>query len=213
MKKTLKNLLLPFTFGVALCAPQAYAQSDSTNTFLTADYSLEDRFHGGEHEVSTGAGVLFGPFLTTRGRPTVDYAFGNAQLGFMINDVCGGGILRGNFEVVPEAFGSGIFGGHTGTYIAGGTVWFRYNFVQPRARIIPYFQLGGGWTFMDIDHRYDGENYNFNLGATAGLRYFIKPQVSINLEYRYQHISNADLWQHNLGLNSDGPVLGVSWFF
>jgi hypothetical protein len=77
--------------------------------------------------------------------------------------------------------------------------------------MIPYFQVGGGWTFMDIDHRYDGENFNFNVDGSAGLRYFFQPRVSLNLEYRFQHISNANLWKHNIGLNSEGPVIGISW--
>ncbi|HZQ48297.1 MAG TPA: acyloxyacyl hydrolase, partial [Verrucomicrobiae bacterium] len=127
-------------------------------------------------------------------------------------DVGGGGLFRGNFEMAPEFFGSGIFEG-TGTYIVGGTLWFRYNFVPRESRLVPYAQVGGGWVFMDIDHRYDGENFNFNLDAAVGLRYFLKPRLSVNLEYRVQHISNANLWQHNLGLNSQGPVLGVSWLF
>lgn len=66
---------------------------------------------------------------------------------------------------------------------------------------------------MDIDHRYDGMNFNFNVDGAAGLRYFITPQVSLNLEYRFQHISNANLGRHNLGLNAEGPVLAVSWLF
>jgi len=212
MNKILKKCLLPFVSTMSLCALQASAQTDSTNSFELANFTLDDRFHGGLHEVSLGAGALFSPFIVANSRPTVNYAFGNAQLGFMLTDVAGGGVLRGNFELAPEFFGAGIFGS-TGTYITGGTLWFRYNFVPRESRIVPYAQLGGGWVFMDIDHRYDGENFNFNVDGAVGLRYFFKPQVSLNLEYRFQHISNANLGQHNLGLNAEGPVLGISWLF
>jgi hypothetical protein len=36
---------------------------------------------------------------------------------------------------------------------------------------------------------------------------------SVNLEYRYQHISNANLAHRNLGVNAHGPMLAVSFFF
>ncbi len=212
MKKIVNKCLLAFGSMAVLGTFKASAQLESTNSFAVENLSLEDRFHGGQHEASLDAGVLFSPFIAVKNRPTVNYAFGAGQLGFMLNDVAGEGIFRGNFELTPEVFGAGIFGS-TGTYITGGTLWFRYNFVPHQSRVVPYFQVGGGWTFMDINHRYDGENYNFNVGGTAGLRYFVMPQVALNLEYRFQHISNANLWQHNLGLNSEGPVLGVSWFF
>jgi len=35
---------------------------------------------------------------------------------------------------------------------------------------------------------------------------------SLNLEYRFQHVSNAGLAGRNLGINAHGPVMGVSWF-
>jgi hypothetical protein len=35
----------------------------------------------------------------------------------------------------------------------------------------------------------------------------------LNLECRYQHISNANTGKHNLGINAIGPLLGVSYFF
>jgi hypothetical protein len=214
MKETRKKCLslLALVFPLVLPAWQALAQTDATNSFTPNDFSLDDHFHGGRHEASLGAGVLFSPFISVNRRPTVNYAFGDAQLGFMVTDVAGIGLFRGNFELAPEVFGAGIFGS-TGTYIAGGTLWFRYNFVPRQSRVVPYAQVGGGWVFMDIDHRYDGENFNFNVDGAAGLRYFIKPRISLNAEYRFQHISNANLWRHNLGLNAEGPVLGISWLF
>lgn len=212
MNRNLKKCVLAFVFLAVMAALRASAQIDSTNSFTLENLSLDDRFHGGQHEASLGVGVLFSPFIAVKSRPTVNYAFGDAQLGFMVTDVAGSGPLRGNFELAPEFFGAGIFGS-TGSYIVGGTLWFRYNFVPRQSRFVPYAQVGGGWAFMDIDHRYDGMNFNFNVDGAVGLRYFIQPQVSLNLEYRFQHISNANLGEHNLGLNAEGPVLAVSWLF
>jgi hypothetical protein len=35
----------------------------------------------------------------------------------------------------------------------------------------------------------------------------------LNVECRYQHISNANLSRHNIGINADGPMIGLSHFF
>jgi hypothetical protein len=35
----------------------------------------------------------------------------------------------------------------------------------------------------------------------------------MNIEYRFQHISNANLGRHNLGTNAQGAVPGLAWLF
>ncbi len=137
---------------------------------------------------------------------------GFAQAGFMVTEPKGSSIFRGSFELVPEIFGAGIHHG-PGSYIAGATLWFRYNFVPEGWRFVPYFEGGGGGTSLDIPHHYDGKDFNFNLEAAVGFHYFIKPHLALNAEYRVQHISNADLWDHNVGVNASGPAVGVSYFF
>jgi hypothetical protein len=153
--------------------------------------------------------------ITGIGRPIVNYAMGFAQTGYFLYDAAGHGFLRGNLEALLEGFGSGIYespsaGGH---YIAGGSLLLRYNFIQPGWRFIPYLQGGAGLTSMDINHEYDGMNFNFNLDLAAGARFLITRSCSLNLEALFQHISNADLGAHNIGLNSLGPRLSISWLF
>jgi hypothetical protein len=41
----------------------------------------------------------------------------------------------------------------------------------------------------------------------------ITPRCSINLEYRFQHFSDASVTKVNLGVNAQGAIIGVSWFF
>jgi lipid A 3-O-deacylase len=195
----------------AVFALNSPAQTNFALSEAKAEFSLEDNFKPGFGELSLG----FGPILAVinnYSRPRVDYVTGFGQLGFMLNRVGGPGILRGNVELALEAFGSGIWEA-TGTYIAGGTLWTRYNFVPQGSRFAPYLQLGFGVESMDIDHRYDGHNLNFNVCAAGGARYFLKPRFSLNAEIRYQHFSNADTGSHNIGLNGVGPILGASWFF
>ena len=172
----------------------------------------ENLFTKGHYEAALTSGVLFSPFIADGGRPTINYTISEAQLGYMLGDTKGGGWLRGNFELLGEAFGGAIFQG-PGDYIAGMTIWTRYNFVQPNWRFIPYVQAGAGLTATDIDQHIVGQTFNFNLDLGIGARYLINQRWALMLEYRYQHISNANSAEHNLGINANGPILGVAYLF
>jgi opacity protein-like surface antigen len=55
--------------------------------------------------------------------------------------------------------------------------------------------------------------FQFNLQGGAGVQWFIKNNVSIDLEARYLHISNADISKPNNGLNGVTGLIGISYFF
>lgn len=176
------------------------------------EFSIDNLFEHGRYEASFNNGVLFSPYIATYNRPTINYTMTEIQFGYMLTEFKETGFFRGNFEVVGEGFGSGIFAG-AGSYIAGLTLWARYNFVRPGCRLVPYLQAGAGLVSTDIDRGIVGQPFNFNLDLGAGFRWFIRPQWALNLEYRYQHISNANTGKRNLGINAQGPILGVSYLF
>ncbi|HET9804079.1 MAG TPA: acyloxyacyl hydrolase [Candidatus Acidoferrum sp.] len=193
--------------GGALTCSSAAAQTNSPppEKFATL-------FSPGSWEGSVDAGVLFSPVIATYQRPTINYTITSLQVGRMLSEVKGSGWLRGNFEFAGEGFGSAIFQG-PGGYIAGVTLWARYNFVQRDWRFIPYVQAGAGLTATDINRGIVGQTFQFNLDIAAGTRYFLAQRWCLNLECRYQHVSNANTGKHNLGINAIGPLLGVSYFF
>ena len=172
----------------------------------------EDLFGAPRYEATLTSGVLFSPFIANGGRPTINYTITEAQFGYMFGEPRGEGWWRGNFEFVGEGFGSGIIDG-PGGYIAGMTLWGRYNFVQPGWRFVPYAQLGAGLTATDINPHIVGQTFNFNLDVGLGTRYLLSQRWGLLLEYRYQHISNANTGAHNLGINAHGPILGISYLF
>lgn len=214
MKMLQKGLGLAVVSLMGFGALPLFAQDSQPDFTNLTKITLDDHFRRGWHEASVGGGVEM-TCITGNGRPIVNYAMGYADIGYFFYDVAGNGIFRGNLEFMPEIFGAGIY--HSpeagGNYIAGGTLYLRYNFIQPDWRVVPYFQAGAGLTSMDINHDYDGMNFNFNLGLDAGARILVCRSCSINAEVLFQHISNADLGQHNVGLNSIGPRLSVSWLF
>jgi opacity protein-like surface antigen len=176
------------------------------------DASLDEFFRCGRFEASVGNGCLFSPFAAIRNRPTLNYTLSEFQLGYMMTDVAGHGIWRGNWEVANAAFGGRVFEG-VGDCIAGATIWLRYNVLPRQSRFAPFVQAGAGGTYTDINPRLVGQDFNFNLDLGAGVRYLLSSHSSVNLEYRYQHISNANMADRNLGVNAHGPMLAVSFFF
>lgn len=176
------------------------------------DVSLDGFFRCGRFEASLASGCLFSPFAAIRNRPTLNYTISELQLGYMLTDVAGPSLWRGNWEVASGVFGGTAFEG-AGDDVAGATLWLRYNFVPRQPRFAPYLHAGAGLTYTDINRRLVGQDFNFNLNLGAGLRYLLSSHWSVNLEYRYQHISNANLADRNLGVNAHGPMLAVSFFF
>src|ERR1051326_3547521 len=209
MIKTFLATVLVMLFASNLGLAQIEHVNDGN---ATTNSSASDELFNHRYEATLNSGVLFSPFLATGGRPTINYTLTEVQFGYMLSDVKGDGWSRGNFELVGEGFGSGIFEGD-GSFISGVTVWLRYNFVPPGWRFVPFAQAGLGLTSTDIDHKIVGQPFNFNLELGIGTRYLLSQHWSLNLEYRYQHISNADTGAHNIGINAHGPVLGVSYLF
>jgi lipid A 3-O-deacylase len=198
---------------LALSVAALTAFRTSAATDINEDgFAVEKIFRANQWEISLSAGPLFSPFIATKHRSTVNYVVGGFQFGWMISDLNSAGPLRGNWEMVSEVFGAPIYEGK-GTYIAGSTLWFRYNFVPASWCVVPYAQGGGGFVFTDTDNRLLGQRFNFNLDLAFGLRFFVSERCSLNAEYRYQHISNADLASNNVGINAHGPMLGASYFF
>lgn len=192
---------------MAACNVKADPQTPATSPF-----SVDDIFQPGFHEVSGGASVYNTSVVRRFDHPEMNYAGGFLQTAYTFTSPNWDGPLRGSFQLAPEIFGAGVYNGY-GHYVAGATLWCRYNFIQPGWRLVPFIEGGAGVTSIDIPHEFDGKDFNFNLELGGGVRYFVCDHWSLNAEYRYQHISNADLWKRNVGVNTLGPTVGVSYYF
>jgi lipid A 3-O-deacylase len=186
-----------------VCASAAGA--DATN-------DLSNYFNHEHYEVTLMSGAMFSPIGADQHRSTEDYTLSGLQLGKMLTDVSGPGWLRGNWEVSLEAMGGAVYKGK-GSYIAGGTLWARYNFVPANWRVAPYLQAGAGAEATDMDQQLIGQTFNFNLDVATGARCFVARNWALDLECRYQHISNGTLAKHDVGINAVGPMIGVTYFF
>src|SRR5882762_785820 len=76
-----------------------------------SDASLDDFFRCGRFEASFGSGCLFSPFAAIRNRPTLNYTISELQFGYMLSDIAGPNLWRGNWEIASGAFGGKVFDG------------------------------------------------------------------------------------------------------
>jgi outer membrane protein W len=147
----------------------------------------------------------------------MDIAINSVRVGYMFNDPTFSRRARGNVQVLAEVFG-GRFSTVPGDMVAGATLFLRYNFIQPNARIVPYLQGGAGLVYSDFAHGAEGGNavsldVNFNLQASAGLRFNVNSKWSILVEGGYRHISNASLSDPNYGIDQVGGSAGFAFSF
>jgi hypothetical protein len=162
-------------------------------------------------------GAFFSFTIIPSERPTYNDALGAVRVGWMLSDVNGSGILRGNNEFLVEAFGSGVFEG-PGSFMAGTTLLLRRNFLSdPDQEVVPYFQLGVGGLYNDAykdkSQRSIGAALEFNLQASFGVRFFLNESWALTFEAGYRHISNAGLARRNTGVDSLGGSVGLSYLY
>ena len=193
----------------------AHAGTEQPPPALTMAAS-QDPFAKGSKEFQALSGAFFFWDTTKNNRPSVDYAVESLRLGIMLSNPHGSNFLAGNFEFLVEAFGGGIFQG-PGNVLGGGTLFIRYNLIQPQARLIPYLQIGAGLVGTDI-----GESESrglislpveFNLQGTVGFRYMMNKRWFLDIEGEYRHISNATIKEPNFGIDSGGGNIGFGFFF
>jgi|TARA_Y100000310_G_C20555900_1_gene750505 hypothetical protein len=90
---------------------------------------------------------------------------------------------------------------------------FRYNFERFSDKLIPFCELGAGILYNDIYQNKDqglvGQALEFSLMAGTGLTYFISKDTALDLNFAFEHISNANLAKRNGGLNALGVSIGL----
>lgn len=167
----------------------------------------------GTQEIGLSAGYLLPHRLT------VDHTTKQQGLAFMpswmmmVTDPVGDSWYRGQVslgaEVVYAQFREPFL-----THGMGFTPKIKYTVVA-HDRIRPYVEFAGGPFWTDLAGKIPEESSRFNFILTAGFgcSYFITQQMSLNVGYRFHHISNAGTRYPNLGLNSSLPFGGFSFYF
>jgi hypothetical protein len=132
------------------------------------------------------------------------------RYGIVLTDPIGPSILKGNFEILGEATYDYIV--DQDRYGLGLSALLRYNFLTSDC-FIPFLQLGIGAYNSNLQMEDFPNDFNFLSQAGVGFNLFISPRVALQVDYRVQHVSNADLYKHNAGFNMYKGGLGIACFF
>ncbi len=93
------------------------------------------------------------------------------------------------------------------------SAFIKYNF-KTGTRLTPFAEFGAGVSDASRDlPYYQGSRFNFMLQLGVGLQYEVTKRNSISAEFRYNHISNAYIYEHDPGFNSGLFLLGYSFHF
>jgi hypothetical protein len=138
----------------------------------------------------------------------VNLLIAQPQLGLIVRDFQGGAVRR--FEILDE----GILGNsvHPGGHLLGNSLLFRLD-GKAYKRVVPFLDAGAGVLHTTLDRRAPELNGHLQFLPQAGLgiQYFLRPQRALVFEYRYVHMSNADIEPPNVGFNASMLTIGFRW--
>ena len=81
-----------------------------------------------------------------------------------------------------------------------------------RGRVLPTWRGGGGFLYADREVPEFGTRYNFSLLLEFGVDVLLGEGTALLVEYRFRHVSNADLAGSNPGVNAHGLAIGLTLF-
>ena len=174
--------------------------------------AANDEFDPHRIEFALETGYLFGAI-----NPPTDYQIG----AFFLTERIRWGVirsdnwLRGYHQFYISAIAEPIFKGIENYYF-GFNVGFRYNFVQPHSRFVPYISGGVGAGGIDSHPEVpggQGQDFTFNILSAAGISYMVNDQWKVDVGALYQHLSNGAQTDPNPSLNLFGPQVGVTYSF
>jgi len=173
--------------------------------------AVGEGFRKGTHELNLSAAAGLGmPIFGSK--ETHHWVLGVIEYGWMFSGVVAKDHwYQGNWELVGNMFG-GIQYTPNHAYLYGVAPLLRYNFVTG-TRWVPFFNAGAGVTGTNIRDGDLSNKFEFNLQIGAGVRYFFRDNLALNVQYRFLHLSDAGITSPNLGVNDSNIMLGASWFF
>jgi hypothetical protein len=91
-------------------------------------------------------------------------------------------------------------------------VGFRASF-YPASRVQPYFSTNGGFIYFDDQVLSPvGSRFMYTVDFGCGFTFYRKQRQSVSIGYRYQHMSNANISEHNPGTDANTFYVAVSRF-
>jgi lipid A 3-O-deacylase len=188
------RLFVTLLFAVSLCAPALKAQAGPVDG-------------GHDLQIWTGGGHGLNGSTANSGVWNVGLRYG-----WILTGPVGPGFLRGQFEYAVDVVPVFLVVQKFGTAYGFGLNPFalKWNFTKPR-KVVPYFELGGGTLFTNINVPPGTSRINFTTSGALGM-HFLRSKYNFNAELRFMHISNASIANLNPGINTLQLRLGFGRF-
>jgi opacity protein-like surface antigen len=120
--------------------------------------------------------------------------------------------LPGSLEVVAEPGYLAVWQSQTASVFSL-SVFLKYN-VFTGTRLTPFAEFGAGVSEATrAVPEQGGSHFNFVLQPGLGLQYAVGDRNTLDLEWRYLHLSNATLFPSDPSLNGSLFLLGFSRHF
>ena len=162
----------------------------------------------GHWTVSTGYGVTHPGLGATKTK--VETAEFILSYGHFLSEEVGKSWYRGRHEIIVELPLHYVVNPEK-TPMVGITFLASWVFTASKT-MTPYIFGGGGLIYTNLDVPELGKNLNGSVQVGTGLHYFLKKNTSLDLSYRFHHISNAGTGTPNGPLNSSKFLFGISFF-
>jgi opacity protein-like surface antigen len=145
-------------------------------------------------------------------RESHDLALATVHYGWIFTDVLfEESWFRGNWELLAEIYG-GMQVSPNHHYLFGLALLPRYNFATGTPWV-PFIDFGAGIALTDIEEPDLSTKFQFILQGGGGIQYFFYDDVSLITNYRFFHLSNANISKPNNSVNTHMLFVGISWFF
>jgi hypothetical protein len=197
------RLLLAGGLLTALPAGSARAQEDAGG-----------RFHDGSRHFAlalaqgTGLGIW-----GSEHRDAEDVRFAGLipRWGVGLSDpLAEGAFYHGNLELLIEGALLFAYGPHGG-WMGGANAVLRYNLLG-WGRVVPFLEVGAGVAYLDLGLDSQSDGLGFTPQGGLGLHWVLSERAALTVAWRLHHVSNAGLYDDNVGINDSLLLVGVSWF-
>jgi hypothetical protein len=166
---------------------------------------------GKEVEVWTGGGAdPIGSNGVTQGNSMWNVGF---RYGWILTDAHGPGILRGRFEYAVDALPVVMVFQPGGRSVGFGfDPWIMKWNLETHRRISPYIELGGGGLISTREIPVGESHFNFTPTGAIGVN-ILRGKYHWSVDFRYFHISDAQLTRFNPGTDTFGLRIGWGEYF
>jgi len=169
-------------------------------------------FGRGRIHVGLGGAYAFSIYRNGPTARTSTYGAAGASVGLGITDpLAAGAWYGGNVDLLLE--GSYLFASQPAQGSGGGgSLLLRWNWLAGQ-RVVPFATLGAGIVGLDFDLTAQRDGFNFLLQGGLGTHVFVSEQRALTAEWRYQHMSNANLRLPNKGVDASAFFVGATFFY